>query len=228
MVRGIDVSAYQGDINWSQVKDSDVDFAFVKATEGLLYTDAKFIYNWQSMKDEGITRGVYHFVRPLPGNGSIETTALLNHAEAQVVKMHKVVGNLSDGDLCPVIDLEETGAIGKDQWMMLSRPAVAYFILSLCLQVKKMFGVDPIIYSRTNWLVNNILSRELLVEYPLWLAQYSVKPPVAPKPWTEWRLWQYSAAGRVAGIHLDVDMNVTTVKGLDGLLVGQGVSNVPT
>ena len=61
-IHGIDVSKYQGDIDWNKVKDSGVKFVWIKATEGGDHTDEKFAANWAGAKAAGIPRGAYHFV----------------------------------------------------------------------------------------------------------------------------------------------------------------------
>jgi GH25 family lysozyme M1 (1,4-beta-N-acetylmuramidase) len=63
-INGIDVSHYQGTINWTSVKSAGIEFAICKATEGTTYTDPTFATNYSHMKSKGITRGAYHFARP--------------------------------------------------------------------------------------------------------------------------------------------------------------------
>lgn len=60
-VRGVDVSEYQGDIDWIQIKEQGINFAFIKATEGSAYTDTYFSQNWETIADTGILYGAYHF-----------------------------------------------------------------------------------------------------------------------------------------------------------------------
>src|SRR3982751_4147087 len=94
LVRGIDVSHYQGTINWPQVAGGDVVFCFVKATEGINVVDPFFAKNWAGSAAAGLTRGAYHFGRP----GS--------DAQAQARQFFKTVGALGPNDLPPVLDIE--------------------------------------------------------------------------------------------------------------------------
>ena len=95
-VHGIDVSKYQGDIDWEQVRDSGVAFAFIKATEGGDKTDAKFQYNWAAAKAAGVPRGAYHFVY------------WCRQPQEEIQNFASVVPVEPDA-LPPVLDVEPTG-----------------------------------------------------------------------------------------------------------------------
>src|SRR4051812_45840051 len=93
---GIDVSHYQGKVDWFAVARGNVKFAFAKASEGNLAVDATFRDNWQRMQEAGLFRGAYHFGRPG------------RDPEAQAALFASVVGALGFRDLPPVLDLEES------------------------------------------------------------------------------------------------------------------------
>ncbi|MBL0015595.1 MAG: hypothetical protein IPP17_03940 [Bacteroidetes bacterium] len=97
-IRGIDVSRYQGKIEWAKVKQAGIRFAFIKATEGTDYVDPYFAVNWDEAKDKGIARGAYHFFRPAQ-DGKAQAEHFLKQ-----VKWTK-------GDLPPVLDLEVTDEV---------------------------------------------------------------------------------------------------------------------
>src|SRR5258708_25064270 len=94
-LQGIDVSHYQGNVDWGKVKSAGMAFAFVKATESTGSTDSQLSVNWPAMKTAGIIRGAYHYF-----HADQDATAQANHF-TQVVQ-------IEPGDLPPVIDIEAT------------------------------------------------------------------------------------------------------------------------
>ncbi|MFT6002758.1 MAG: lysozyme, partial [Flavobacteriales bacterium] len=104
-VHGIDVSHHQGRINWEMVnkmkdKDLSLDFAFIKATEGLSHKDRRFKYNWKNAKSQKIIRGAYHYFKP-----NVKAVKQANHFIRTVT--------LQKGDFPPVIDIEEKGNVSS-------------------------------------------------------------------------------------------------------------------
>lgn len=187
-IHGIDVSNYQGIINWSRVaamrdKDVDIDFAFIKATEGIKSVDRRFKRNWQEAKTANVKRGAYHFF------------LATKSGRLQAQNFIKTV-KLEPGDLPPVLDVEELYGVRPDS--MRSRVA------SWLRTVEAAYGVKPIIYTGASFY-KNFLGHEF-DDYPLWVAHYFVKQ----KPGVNdgWYFWQHSAAGRVNGIQTRVDFNV--------------------
>ena len=181
---GIDVSHYQGNVDWAQVKAAGKVFAFAKATQGSTDVDSMFATNWSAMKEAGIVRGAYHFFQP-----DEDATAQAEHFIATV--------KLEAGDLPPVIDIEvaegsTTQNIDADVKTWLEKVAAAY-------------GVRPIIYSDLSFLQQHLASG--FGDYPLWVADYSPNPPDPPESWKKWTFWQYSQSGTVAGIDGDVDLD---------------------
>ncbi len=181
---GIDVSHYQGDVDWAQVKAAGKVFAFAKATQGATDVDPMFATNWPAMKQAGLVRGAYHFFQP-----DEDATAQAEHFIATV--------KLETGDLPPVIDIEVSEGqttqnidAGVKTW--LERVAAAY-------------GVQPIIYSDLSFLQQHLASG--FSDYPLWIADYSQDPPEPSGGWQKWTFWQYSQSGTVAGIDGDVDLD---------------------
>ena len=180
---GVDVSVFQGDINWDEVKGDSITFAFAKATQGETEVDPKFADNWSGMKSAGITRGAYHFFDP-----TVDATAQAEHFIATVT--------LEEGDLLPMLDIEvqdglPAGSIDADIKVWLEKVAEHY-------------GVKPIIYSDDSFLQENLSSG--FSDYPLWVAAYSDTPPPTPiGSWDSYVLWQYSDTGSVSGISGNVD-----------------------
>ena len=200
-VDGIDVSHWQGDVKWSKVGDAGIEFAFVKGTEGVGWTDVKFIENMTSGSNSGVIRGVYHFARPNLGNtGAEEANYFLS-----------VVGDyLNSGYLRPVLDLEVGSSLGKTY--------LSNWVLEWMQTVENRTGISPLLYTNLNY-IDYYMTNEV-TKYDLWIAYWSCKPKpsfnVPPTgKWSDWAFWQYygpggcgSNAGTIPGIQTDIDLNI--------------------
>ncbi|OIQ21454.1 MAG: glycoside hydrolase [Flavobacterium sp. MedPE-SWcel] len=186
-VFGIDVSHYQGKINWRKVKNSKqefpIHFVFIRATAGYNKKDSQFKRNWRKTKNKGYLRGAYHYYRP--DENSI----------AQADNFIKTV-KLKKGDLPPVLDIERIPdrqsmknlKIGLQRWLD---------------KVEEHYGVKPILYSGQSYYTD-FLKKEFK-GYKLWIASYSIFEEDIRR---EWRFWQFTDRGEVEGIEGDVDVNV--------------------
>jgi len=183
-VHGIDVSHYQSFINWNEVAEQDIDFAFMKATEGLMLVDTLFEKNWGQSKAMGIKRGAYHFYRPTLS------------AEVQARNFMGAV-ELEHGDLPPVLDVEVLDGVSKIELLIGVR---TWLYLA-----EIHYGVKPILYSNLKFY-NKYLAGHF-TEYPIWIARYSNRLPRLACG-TDWQFWQYGNRGRLNGIEGDVDFNV--------------------
>jgi lysozyme len=179
---GIDVSHYQGNVNWGSVKNAGCVFAFAKATEGTSVLDATFAANWAGMQSAGVIRGAYHFYRP-------------QQDSTQQAQFFLSVVKIQPGDLPPVIDIEENDGVtgsaltgGVQNWLDI---------------VAQGCGVTPIIYTRTSFW--NQYFDGSFGDYPLWLARYSSQPGALPNGWSVWTFWQYSQSLTISGVSGDVD-----------------------
>ncbi|MBX0291743.1 glycoside hydrolase family 25 protein [Hymenobacter sp. HSC-4F20] len=182
-VHGIDVSAYQGRIDWGQVAEHHVRFAFIKATEGVTLRDARFKRNWQGAQAAGIYRGAYHYFQP-------------NYDGAKQANLFTRTVPLSPGDLPPVLDVEH--AEFHDVAQM--RQGVAIWLRL----VERHYGVRPILYSNYSFYKRHLAGH--FDKYPLWLAHYEVSQPSLPRE--KWIIWQHSDEAYVPGIRGTVDFNV--------------------
>lgn len=182
-VYGIDVARYQEQINWNKVENDDIEFAFVKATEGEAYVDPYFQENWAALGTSTIKRGAYHFFRP-----SID-------AHAQATHFIRTV-NLQPGDLPPVLDVEVTDK--KPATNLVNGVATWLEI------VEKHYGVRPIIYSGLNFHTK-YLAKHFPHHY-VWIASYGWRAPQLEDR-QPWLFWQYTDKGRVKGISKAVDIN---------------------
>ena len=190
MIKGIDVSHWQGDIDWGAIP-LQYKFAFMKATEGTGFIDDKFSKNW--FESKGILRGAYHFWRY-----SFDGTAQAEH-------FFDIVGATGDlGELPPVVDLEDTRAPkGGD---------IAIRMRQMLQRTEELFGKKPVIYTANWWWSPWTLNNTGFGDYDLWVAHYkTVYPwskPYLPAGWDSWQIWQHSDRGKVAGIGGNVDLNV--------------------
>lgn len=182
-VHGIDVSHFQGTVDWPLVKDQGVSFAFVKATEGLFHCDTLFYKNWKSIKQANLLRGAYHFFIP-------------DVDAAQQAQNFLINVTLQNGDLPPVLDMEITDHTDPD--------AVVESIREWLDIVSTAFNTKPIIYTNLKSYFRFIAGR--FDEYPVWIARYKDKIPDLGNS-KEWSFWQYNEKGKLNGIEDEVDLN---------------------
>ncbi|MGO1073159.1 glycoside hydrolase family 25 protein [Lysobacter sp. CA199] len=197
-IHGIDVSHYQGDVDWAKVKAAGIVFAYAKATEGNTYLDPKFAANWQAMQGAGMLRGAYHFYETY------------DDPVAQANNFIHTVGTLGAEDLPPVVDIETfKGDYGSN--------SVAANLQIWLDTVEKALGRRPMIYTSPSFWDQTVNAD--FSGYPLWIADYGVTEPKIPTGWNAWNCWQYSPAGSVDGVTGTVDLNVFAGPGLTRLIV---------
>ena len=186
-VYGIDVSEYQGEIDWDEVStifgEHKIYFVYLRATAGKDKVDDRFNENWKAKKNARILQGAYHYYRP--DENSIKQADNF----IATVKLRK-------GNLPPVLDIEQISTIqslerlktGLQKWLN---------------KVEKYYGVKPVIYSGSAYFTNYL--KKEFKDYTLWVANYNrTKIPVQH----DWKIWQYSNKGRVKGVDGKVDINV--------------------
>ncbi len=188
VIHGIDVSKYQSIIVWEEVKamkvkEIQLGFCFIKATEGIGNTDPRFNKNWKKAKQAGMPRGAYHFFIASK-DGRMQAEHFISQAD------------LEPGDLPPVLDIEQLNGTSTTQ---LKREAKKWLDI-----VEQHYGVKPIIYTNVDFYKRNLGSE--FDQYPLWVAHYyqTRQPRIA----RGWSFWQHSDEGRVNGIVSKVDFNV--------------------
>jgi len=182
--QGIDVSHYQGTVDWQQVQAAGIGFAFAKATEGTTWTDPEFAANWAGMQEAGLLRGAYHFFEP-NDDAAQQATFFLQNVQ------------LESGDLPPMLDVETAAAAGTDLWQG---------VQTWLEQVAAATGTTPILYMSPDFADENDAPSSLAA-YPLWVADYDTNGPSLPQGWTTWLLWQSSEDGTVAGVDGAVDLD---------------------
>ncbi|MEO8769779.1 MAG: GH25 family lysozyme [Ferruginibacter sp.] len=187
-LHGIDVSKHQGIISWKdvkemQVKDVKIDFAFIKATEGIGRIDEQFRRNWFNAQKAGIPKGAYHFFIASK-SGKAQAENFLETVQPQ------------KGDLYPVLDVEQTFGTSID--------VLQQRVSDWLIAVEKVYHVKPIIYTNADFYRIFLAGR--FDDYPLWVAHYLVQDK--PRVTREWLIWQHSETGHVNGISNFVDFNV--------------------
>ncbi|MCM1558695.1 MAG: hypothetical protein NC123_04005 [Butyrivibrio sp.] len=189
-VRGVDVSHYQGEIHWRQMKEQGVDFAFIKATEGSSYVDERYEENRENAQAAGIYVGVYHFF------------SFDSPPASQAAHFIATAGDMS-GLLPPVVDIEY---YGDKQHNPPEKAEAVSGLQELLDALEQEYGVKPIIY--TTYTVYNKYIRGGFEAYPLWIRNVYYPPVDIGRQWT---FWQYSDTGRLQGTGGEekyVDMNV--------------------
>lgn len=182
-VRGIDVSHYQGTIDWSSVAKTGVAFAFIKATEGTSSVDSEFQTNWRGSHAAGLLRGAYHFYRPD------------EDPKQQALHFLKAV-QPGPRDLPPVLDVEISG----------NPSDIVEGIQTWLTGVELAAGKKPIIYTNPSFWAG--LKTSGFSQYPLWIAEYGVTAPKVPEGWQTWTFWQFSESRSLQGINGHVDFNL--------------------
>jgi lysozyme len=193
---GIDVSHYQGAVDWPTVAEGGEVFAFAKASEGSgdQAADLCFADNWVGMKAADLLRGAYHFFHP----GSDANA----QADAFLASLSKTNGGspvLNPGDLPPALDLEVTDSVS---------PADIISAATVWLQkVRDATGKQPLLYTFVSFWQNTLGNPTELADYPLWIADTQVSAPIVPGGWSNWYFWQFDqqTIGGIASPTVDVD-----------------------
>ena len=176
-VFGVDVSSYQGTVDWHTLAGQGVDFAFIKATEGSLLQDKQFAANWAGALEAGVRPGAYHFLSyDSPG-------------ETQADNFIDLVP-VTQGALPPVVDIEFYGPYldtppEKEQVQAILDP--------LLERLEAHYGVKPILYV-TYRSYYSYLTDAKYAGYPIWCSSPTIFPLVP-----RWDFWQYSHAARLEG-----------------------------
>jgi lysozyme len=191
-VHGIDVSKFQGDIDWNAVANSGVKFAWIKATEGGDHADARFQANWTGAKAAGVPHGAYHFVYwcrpPLEEMAFFEQNA-----------------PVEDDALPPVLDVEATPTSRTCHKHLTQDGAIADMKVML-EEMERHYGKRPIIYTTVDFY-EAILSDGAFMDYPIWVRSTKHHPAVKYGS-RAWAFWQYQSDGQTPGINGNVDRDV--------------------
>lgn len=190
-VRGVDVSHYQGTIDWEKLAGQNLDFAMIKATEGSGHVDECFLENWRAAEKTGLCLGAYHFF------------SFDSEGHRQAESFIDTVGSL-DGKFAPVIDVEYYGGKSSNPP---KKADVVENLKSMLDVLEQHYQVKPIIY--TTYTVYNEYIKGEFEDYPLWVR--SIYCPPAFLFGNSWSFWQYMDTAVLEGYEgaeKYIDMNV--------------------
>ncbi|MCM2476617.1 glycosyl hydrolase [Rhizobium sp. CG5] len=189
-VHGVDISRWQGEIDWAKLRTQGANFAFIKATDGGDHLDPMFKTNWKRAKEAGIRRGAYHFFYWCRTAGE--------QADWFIRNVPKEVGALP-----PVIDVEWNGESSCSQ--RISRKRVLEKIKVFADKLERHYGQRPIIYTAPDFYEDNLTGEFL--DHPFWLRSVAAHPSKR-YPNRKWVFWQYSGSGLSQGVKGKIDLNV--------------------
>jgi lysozyme len=193
-VHGIDISRWQGNIDWRSVRAAGTRFAFIKATEGGDHYDPRFRENWSGARAAGIPTGAYHFVywcRPA-------------HEQAQWFVQHipQTNDNLT---LPPILDVEWNGH-SRTCPRRVSREVAIEKMRVMLRELEQHTGRRPIIYTDIPFHKDVLEGTSEFDGYPFWIRSTAARPEERYAN-RRWEFWQYTTTGRVPGISGNVDRN---------------------
>lgn len=183
-IRGIDISHHQGRIDWVELSKENLDFVFIKSTEGGDFVDTLFRSNWESAQASGYKIGAYHFYR------------LCKSGEEQARNIIKTVP--IGGELGPVLDLE----FGANCSTAQSKEEVREEIKTCLSLLEEHYNSSPILYVTREFYETYVKNE--FSGYSLWIRSIYGKPSIEE----EWDYWQYGNRGHLRGISGYVDLNV--------------------
>ena len=201
---GVDISAYQADVDMAKLKEQNIKFVFIKASEGSSHQDKMFGVNWKNAQQAGLPSGAYHFF-------SYDTPG-----KAQAENYISMVGDNITGRLLPVVDVEYYG--DKEE----NPPAkedVVRELTDFLNALEAQYGVKPMIYTRPD-LYEKYLA-DSFAEYKIWMS--SLYTPLKWNYKGDWYIWQYLNRGELEGCtggEKYIDLNILNKdKNLDDLIV---------
>ncbi|MGB8818293.1 MAG: GH25 family lysozyme [Rhizobiaceae bacterium] len=189
-VHGVDISRWQGNINWEKLRTQGANFAFIKATDGGDHLDPMFRKNWRAANEAGLKRGAYHFFYWCRSGAE--------QAEWFIRNVPK-----SANALPPVIDVEYNHQSSCKKRP--SRETVLKKMKSFMDRIEAHYGQRPIIYTAPDFYEDNL--QGAFKDYPFWLRAVAQHPSKV-YPGRKWVFWQYSGTGLSKGVTGEIDLNV--------------------
>ena len=183
--QGIDVSEWQGRINFKEVAESGIEVVYIRASEGTSYIDPYFMDNYRGAKENGIRVGFYHFL----------TATTTEEAEREAKFFVSNIKGL-EPDCKLAMDFEVFNGLGREEINRISKVFLE--------KVEELSGKECVIYSDAS-NARDVFDEELAKKYPIWVADYFVDEPANNGKWDSWVGFQYSDKGRIKGIFGNVD-----------------------
>jgi GH25 family lysozyme M1 (1,4-beta-N-acetylmuramidase) len=185
---GIDVSSYQGNINWASVAPH-IDFSYAKATEGTYYTNPYFYNQYVGPYQHGVIRGAYHFAIPNNSTGQAQADFFIKHGG----------GWSRDGRTLPgALDIEYN-PYGSECYG-LTRSQMVSWVWNFVREYAYKEHAYPVIYTTTDWWSTCTGNYAGFGTYdPLWIARYAASAGLLPHGWGFYTFWQYAPSGGLPG-----------------------------
>ncbi|GAA4981937.1 GH25 family lysozyme [Kitasatospora paranensis] len=210
---GVDVAAYEPNIDWTATAAAGASFAYVKATEGTTYTSSTFSSQYNGSASAGFVRGAYHFALPDRSSGKTQADFFVDHGGTWA----------ADGrTLPPLLDIEYNpyGAT----CFGLSTTTMVSWVLDFGNEIKARTGRYPSLYTTTDWWRTCTGNSSAASAYPLFVANYTGTAAPMPNGWTGQSIWQYADAGVFAG---DQDVFNGTTADLKALAANTAAATPP-
>lgn len=188
VLKGVDVSHHNGFVNWPQLKNEGIAFAYIKTTEGIAHTDRNYKNNYTDAKLSNVKVGTYHFY----------TFGLDGSMQAQHFIRNARVGS---ADLIPAIDVEHS-LINKYSNDKDYIEKVISELENLEMELYDYYGVHPIIY--TNKDCYKLYIKDRFTKNRIWMSDLHNEPNLKDN---EWIIWQFSHTGKIKGAIGDIDLN---------------------
>ncbi|KNZ40665.1 GH25 family lysozyme [Acetobacterium bakii] len=193
VVKGVDLSAYQGDIDWDLLAAQNIDFAYIKATEGNDYVDEKFKMNWEESQKTELKVGAYHFLS-YDSTGKEQAKNFIDNVP------------VSNKNLPPVVDMELYGAY---EAAPMEKAKVKVILDEFMKELENTYKVKPIIY--TNQYLFDMYIGTDYKDYKIWIVDLDNNWPDTLTNGEEWTLWQFSHRNVLdgyTGSETFIDMNL--------------------
>jgi GH25 family lysozyme M1 (1,4-beta-N-acetylmuramidase) len=180
---GIDLSHYQGKIDWNEMRTSHhpIEYIFIRSTMGTNGKDMRFKENWEKAKQHNYIRGAYHYYRP-------------NENSTKQFENYKSAVKIKKGDFIPILDIEKESKLGREN--------LREGVLNWLKLAEQEYGVKPMIYTGLKFYQHVL--KGYVDDYPLWIAAYSGKHRLKNEKWT---FHQFTEKVKVKGIGPTVDGN---------------------
>lgn len=200
---GVDVSSYQQGVDFAKLKEQDVAFAYIKATEGATHVDESFAEKWAAASVAGVSVGAYHYFSY--GVSGIR----------QAENFINTVGELGEVNLIPAVDMELTT---EEVYNPPEKAEVVKGLKAFLAILEEEYGVKPLIYAQKDYYEKYLA--EDFADYPRWVR--NVFYPVWIDVGDDWLVWQYDDRSTLDGYKGEkyIDLNVINAnKGLDALFM---------
>lgn len=184
---GIDVSEWQGSINFQQVREAGIDSVYIKATEGFDYYDPYYRTNYENAKANGINLGFYHFL----------TAQTVQEAYEQADFFVSAISGM---------EVQMKFALDYEQFYDLNKNTISDIALTFMNRVSELTGEECVMYASAYYANNSF--NEDVNKYALWVAEWGVSAPTLTGPWNSYDGWQYTDKGLIRGINTYVDRSL--------------------